>query len=304
MVLCMGMGIFVSVWALLPLVELWDFLGGTLHQVQPRFGILFPELVVLLMLGITTTVFDGLAAQIAPWATPYGTSALLWQSACALFSLIVMLDAVIFSAAWGSTFIVHAFVGATFLPLAFIVTVTSSVTLARAQGIQAFVASNWGFLVYAAPPAYASFLPGKYATAAYFPSTAAGATGLMLALFLWFGAAMHLRCASVLLSVGPELAALANKPPTRPPRKRSSVSSRSSFGHSPWSTVSRVHGSFVPRLPTQYEAPELEEKEERSAAVAKRAVENVVGAWAQEGCSVVHPPPHSLVVPSSLQRRL
>jgi hypothetical protein len=189
-----------------------------------------------------------------------------------------MLEAVVFSAAWGSTFVVHAFVGILFLPLAFIVTVTSSVTLSRSEDMSAFVASNWeGLLVYAVPPAFAAFLPGKYSSAAGFPATAAGATGLMLALFLWFGAAMHLRCAAVLLSVGPELAALANKPPTRPPRKRSSVSSRSSFGHSPWSTVTRMHGSFVPRLATQYEAPEAEERDELSAAVAKRAVETVVG---------------------------
>lgn len=274
MQLCMGFGIFASLWTMLPLVELWDYLGGTLHQVQPRFGILLPELVVLLILGILTTIFDSLAAQIAPWATPYGTSVLLWQSACALLSLLVMVEAIVASAAWGSTFIVHAFVALVFPPLAIIVTITSSVTLARSQEIIGFVATNWDSLLkYAVPPAYAPFLPGKYSTAAYFPVAAAGASGLMLALFLWFGSFMHFRCAAILLSVGPELATLANKPPTRPPRSRSSLS----FGHSPWSMQSRMHGNFVPRLATQYESAELEEKDELGSAIAKRAVESVLG---------------------------
>ena len=264
----MGMGIFASVHAMLPLAELWGYLGGTLHQVQPRFGILLPEFIVLLLLGVATVVFDSFAAQISPWATPYGTSAQLWQAACALLSLVVMLEAIVASAAWGSTFIVHAFVGVLFIPLALIVTITSSVTLQRSTEIEAFVTSNWSTLVYAVPPYYAPLRPAKYATDAFFPVAAAGATGIMLGLFLWFGAFMHLRCASVLLSVGPELVSLANKPPTRPARQRSL---------SPWSLKARVHGSFVPRLATTFEAAEIEEKAERSSGEILRSLENPAG---------------------------
>jgi hypothetical protein len=210
---CMGMGIFAAVWAVTPLAELWSCLGGTLHQVQTRFGILLPEFVVLLPLAVGTIAFSVSAAQIAPWATEHGTLALLWQCSCGLLALLAMLEIIVATAFWGPTFIVHAFTSAVFIPLAFILTTTSSVTIARSSEMLPFVSNHWvGRLVYAVPPQYASLSPAKYASAAYFPANAAGISGVLLSIFLWLGAFMHARCAIVLLSVNIELKALTLHP--------------------------------------------------------------------------------------------
>jgi hypothetical protein len=214
---CMGFGIFAAVWAVTPLAELWSCLGGTLHQVQTRFGIILPEFLVLILLAAATAAHSIVAAQIAPWATEYGTLALLWQSSCALLAILAMLEVIIAVAVWGPTFLVHAWTAIVFVPLAIILTATSSVTLARASGMLSFVGSHWvDHLVYAVPPHFSSLAPARYASASYFPATAAGAAGLMLAIFLWLGVIMHARCAVIMLSVGAELKALALQPRTTP----------------------------------------------------------------------------------------
>lgn len=225
---CMGMGIFAAVWAVTPLAELWSCLGGTLHQLQTRFGILLPEFVVLAVLAALTTAHSVVAAQIAPWATQYGTQAVLWQASCALLVLLAMLEIIVAVACWGPTFLVHAWTSAVFVPLAFILTCTSSVTMSRAQEMLTFVSSHWeNRLIYAVPPQYASLSPERYASAAYFPAMAAGVAGILLAAFLWFGAIMHARCAIIQLSVGIELKSLAMQP-----RPASRATSRAREPHS------------------------------------------------------------------------
>lgn len=202
------LGLVTALVNLHPLGETWKGLGGTLRIVQSRFGVLLPEVLPLLMCAATAFAFDEQAIEIAPWATPYSTAALVWQSAAAGLVIVVLAATLLAAAVWDVGFLLHAGVGVVFVPLALVTTVTSSLALSRSNTVYAFVEAHWDDIKQFVPPSYPHVAWDKYAADAYTPMAQAGVSGMLLAVLLWMGAMMHFRCAAIQMSVGPELYAL------------------------------------------------------------------------------------------------
>lgn len=203
------LGIIGVVLNIAPLIEAWKAVGGTMRLVQTRFGVLIPEYIVLLILAGTAIAAGNYAATFSAWSTPYGTSALLWQSACAGLAILALGANFAAAAVWGVTFVTHALGVLSLAPLAFIVLVTSSVTINRASSIQAFVHDNWSDLRLFVPPEFSVRPPEKYAIACYQATTVAGAAGIILACLLVSVIITHVKCASILAAVGRQLTLLS-----------------------------------------------------------------------------------------------
>lgn len=208
MTISFWLGLVTALLNLHPLGEAWKGLGGTLRLVQTRFGIFAPEAAALLMCAGAAFAFDEKAIETAAWATAYSTMVLVWQSAAAGLVIIVIGAVLLAAALWEVGFLIHAAVALAFLPLALVTTVTSGLTLTRAEQVFGFVGSRWELIRQFVPEAYPHQGADKYAAASYGPMAQAGVSGILLAVLLWASALMHLHCASIQMSIGPELWAL------------------------------------------------------------------------------------------------
>lgn len=212
---CFWLGLVTALLNMQPMQETWAGLGGVLRMVQTRFGLLLPEVLPLLMCAATAFAFDEAAVLVSPWATPYSTMALIWQSAAACLVVVVLGVVLAAAAVWEVGFLLHAGIAIAFLPLAAVTLLTSSVTLSRSDAVYPFVLSNWRTLQNFVPPAYPHQTPDKYAADSYTPMAQAGVSGLLLSLLLWCGAVLHLRAANIMMSVGPELAEMQGRAEAR-----------------------------------------------------------------------------------------
>jgi hypothetical protein len=186
--------------------EAWKSLGGMMRMVQLKFAVFLPDFVPLFILAAGAASYSAYGGYVAAYATDASTAVLLWHSASCLLVLLAVVLAFAARCVWGITFASHAVVAVLFLPLAFVVGVTSLVIQSRALGVDAYVQANWdSTLVYLVPPQYSALPWDKYAEAAQTPLRQAAMMGVLLTVLLVVSSLLHIRCASVLLSVGPEL---------------------------------------------------------------------------------------------------
>jgi len=199
------LGICTGLFCLYPVLEAWKALGGTFRLVQSRWSIFLPEFIVLFAAAGITLAFDESAAMIAAFATPYSTAAIVAQSGFAGLVVIMLLIMAYLLQRYGSNVWTHWALATVYGPLGFLMVITSSVTISRAQLVDDYVKTNWSTLKYVVPPEYATRPYDKYALASYTPMMAAGSTGLLLALMTLAAAAVHVRCAAALEEAGTEL---------------------------------------------------------------------------------------------------
>lgn len=188
--------------------EAWKGLGGMMRLVQLKFAIMLPELVPLVVLGSTTAAYSIWAAGVAVFALDVkdGTNVILWQAALGMLVVVGAAATFAMRARWGITFASHAVPALVFGFLSLVMMITSSIIYHRANGVDAFVSANWdtsiSFLV---PPEFAANSWDKYAMESQTPMLQAAMTGFLTSVLLLCSVGMHLRCASVLLSVGSDL---------------------------------------------------------------------------------------------------
>lgn len=156
------------------------------------------------MCGVTAS-YSILAASIAGYASDKSTDHLLWQAAVAIIGIFMVAMSLVVTIAWGGTFASHSLSAIGYAIPAFLLLITSSVTIHRAKNVDHYVSSNWDDLS-AIVPAHFSALPWtKYAVASYTPMMLSGMTGFVTSLLLGIGFFYHFRCGSIMLSVGPDL---------------------------------------------------------------------------------------------------
>lgn len=201
----LSLSVILSFLLLQPLTEAWRALGGGLHMVQLKFGTLLIEAVPLLVLSALTAGYAGYAADLSAFESPYGPAALLWQTAMCAIAFLAVLASIAAVAVLGISFATHVIVAGVLTVPAFVVFVTSVVTLARAGEVDSFVTANWETLRHFVAPQYAALPPKTYAAAAYTPMVQAGAAGVFLSVLLVLSIAFHFRAAAIIQAVGSEL---------------------------------------------------------------------------------------------------
>ena len=144
-------------------------------------------------------------------ASDHSSTALVWQSAMAGLTII---SVVLVSAAallWEPSFVLHAFIGVVFTPMAIVTLGTASAANAFASSIPGFVSANWGTISLFVPEDYRLQESDKYTTDVRTPMLAASVSGFLLSALLMAGVLMHVTCAVILLKAGPALAEVRRK---------------------------------------------------------------------------------------------
>jgi len=201
----MALAIVSSFMSLPMAYEAWRTLGGYLNLGQFSIAVAIIEYTPIIVLCGATMSYSVYAAEVGVFATPDTTANLLWVSAMASLSLIVVGMGISALQFWGSSFASHSIL-AILLPIPSIVMFSTGLwVLARAREVSSFVEGNWENIRLYVPPPYSGLASSVYAEASSTPMFQTSTLAIFLSVLILFTALDHFWAAIIIQSVGGEL---------------------------------------------------------------------------------------------------
>lgn len=232
----LGLGITTGLLCMQGVMEGWKALGGHLIMINYKLAAALPEAVAILLLAGGSASYATYGASVAAFATAgnSGVFALNAHATMSFFTVLLGIAHLVVPLAWGNSVLGHFLLSVAGTLSGFCLFVTSLTLQSRAATVDEFVRSRWddsspsweankaaaaaGSIAPAAigtglglqqfvPERFQGLAWDKYAEASYTPMQEAAMTGLLLSIILLCSSLHHYKMATLLWSVGPQLAA-------------------------------------------------------------------------------------------------